>query len=158
VPWCRQRWHWRKAGARAETALLSAVALGYDVGCRVNFALGAMKFHLAGHSTTARRAVRRGCRSGPRWRGSTPGGCAGCCPTRRSRPPAYRAGCAIPGHIEKAFDFGGMPAKNGVSAALMVGSGMSGVEDVFFRGAQLPVRFRCRTRRGRTRARPGKRL
>ncbi|MDP1718508.1 MAG: MmgE/PrpD family protein, partial [Burkholderiales bacterium] len=33
------------------SALLSAVALGYDIGCRVNFALGAMRFHLAGHST-----------------------------------------------------------------------------------------------------------
>jgi 2-methylcitrate dehydratase PrpD len=34
-------------------------------------------------------------------------------------------------HIEKAFDFGGMPARNGVAAAAMVGHGFSGVEDVF---------------------------
>src|SRR6185437_14756487 len=32
-------------------------------------------------------------------------------------------------HIEKAFDFGGMPARNGVAAALMVASGFTGVED-----------------------------
>jgi 2-methylcitrate dehydratase PrpD len=34
-------------------------------------------------------------------------------------------------HIEKAFDFGGMPARNGVYAATMVAHGFSGVEDVF---------------------------
>jgi 2-methylcitrate dehydratase PrpD len=34
-------------------------------------------------------------------------------------------------HIEKAFDFGGMPARNGVCAATMVAHGFSGVEDVF---------------------------
>jgi 2-methylcitrate dehydratase PrpD len=32
-------------------------------------------------------------------------------------------------HIEKAFDFGGMPARNGVYAATMVAHGFSGVED-----------------------------
>ena len=32
-------------------------------------------------------------------------------------------------HIEKAFDFGGMPARNGVAAATMVEIGMTGVED-----------------------------
>ena len=37
----------RESGA----AFLRAVALGYDVGTRVNFALGAMKFHLAAHSS-----------------------------------------------------------------------------------------------------------
>ena len=34
-------------------------------------------------------------------------------------------------HIEKAFDFGGMPARNGVAAATMVAAGFTGVEDVF---------------------------
>ena len=34
-------------------------------------------------------------------------------------------------HIEKAFDFGGMPARNGVTAATMVASRFTGVEDVF---------------------------
>ena len=32
-------------------------------------------------------------------------------------------------HIEKAFDFGGMPARDGVAAATMVGAGFTGVED-----------------------------
>jgi 2-methylcitrate dehydratase PrpD len=34
-------------------------------------------------------------------------------------------------HIEKAFDFGGMPARNGVAAAAMVAHGFTAVEDVF---------------------------
>ena len=33
-------------------------------------------------------------------------------------------------HVEKAFDFGGMGARNGVTAALMVQAGLSGVSDV----------------------------
>ena len=42
-------------------------------------------------------------------------------------------GCHVrdPEHVEKAFDFGGMPARNGVTAAGMVAAGMSGVDDVF---------------------------
>src|SRR6202030_2754723 len=34
-------------------------------------------------------------------------------------------------HIEKAFDFGGMPARNGITAAAMVAAGFTGVDDVF---------------------------
>ena len=36
-----------------------------------------------------------------------------------------------PEHIEKAFIFGGMPARNGVTAALLVAQGCSAVDDVF---------------------------
>src|SRR2546427_140670 len=34
-------------------------------------------------------------------------------------------------HIEKAFVFGGMPARNGVTAALVVRTGWNGVDDIF---------------------------
>jgi 2-methylcitrate dehydratase PrpD len=34
-------------------------------------------------------------------------------------------------HIEKAFVFAGMPARNGVTAALLVQSGWNGVNDIF---------------------------
>jgi 2-methylcitrate dehydratase PrpD len=34
-------------------------------------------------------------------------------------------------HVEKAFDFGGMPARSGVAAATMVAHGFTGVDDVF---------------------------
>ena len=32
-------------------------------------------------------------------------------------------------HVEKAFDFGGMGARNGVTAATMIASGLTGVDD-----------------------------
>ena len=34
-------------------------------------------------------------------------------------------------HIEKGFVFGGMPARNGVTSALVVQSGWTGVDDIF---------------------------
>src|SRR5438046_4963486 len=34
-------------------------------------------------------------------------------------------------HIEKSFDFGGMAARNGVTSALLVQAGGTGVDDVF---------------------------
>ena len=34
-------------------------------------------------------------------------------------------------HIEKSFDCGGMAARNGVTAAMLVASGLTGVDDVF---------------------------
>jgi 2-methylcitrate dehydratase PrpD len=34
-------------------------------------------------------------------------------------------------HIEKSFDFGGMPARNGVTSASMVAHGFTGVDDIF---------------------------
>src|SRR6185436_2621942 len=33
-------------------------------------------------------------------------------------------------HVEKAFDFGGMPARNGVTSALLVQAGGTAVDDV----------------------------
>ena len=34
-------------------------------------------------------------------------------------------------HIEKAFVFGGMPARSGVTSALLVQSGWNGIDDIF---------------------------
>ena len=34
-------------------------------------------------------------------------------------------------HVEKAFDFGGMGARNGVTAAMMAAAGFTGVDDIF---------------------------
>src|SRR5205085_2368168 len=34
-------------------------------------------------------------------------------------------------HIEKGFVFAGMPARNGVTAAMLVHSGFNGIDDVF---------------------------
>jgi len=34
-------------------------------------------------------------------------------------------------HVEKAFDFGGMPARSGITSALFVAAGATGVDDIF---------------------------
>ena len=117
--------------ARNGTAFLRAVALGYDVGCRLTMALHAYDFRNAGHSTHSfgpmfGAAAAAGALAGitadqARWVLSyTAQQCSGISCWMRDEE-----------HIEKAFDFGGMPARNGVASAAMVASGFTGVEDVF---------------------------
>ncbi|MBI3043046.1 MAG: MmgE/PrpD family protein [Betaproteobacteria bacterium] len=117
--------------ARDGTAFLRAVALGYDIGTRVNMALGAYDFRDVGHSThsfgpTFGAAAAAGALAGvnahqARWLLSyTAQQCSGISCWMRDEE-----------HIEKAFDFGGMPARNGVAAAAMIASGFTAVEDVF---------------------------
>jgi 2-methylcitrate dehydratase PrpD len=111
-------------------SLLRAVALGYDIGSRFNFALGAMRFHLAGHSTHSFGALFGAAAAAA---AMIPLG-----PERMRHVLSYTAQQASgiscwmrdAAHVEKAFDFGGMPARNGVTAALMVAHGMTGVDDV----------------------------
>jgi 2-methylcitrate dehydratase PrpD len=113
------------------TALLRAVALGYDVGCRLTQALGAYEFRNDGHSTHS---------FGPMFGA---GAAAGALAGLRERQVRYLLSFTVQQasgvscwmrdreHIEKAFDFGGMPARNGVAAATMVAHGFTGVDDAF---------------------------
>jgi 2-methylcitrate dehydratase PrpD len=116
---------------RGGAALLRAVALGYDVGCRLTQSLDAYKFREAGHSTHS---------FGPTFGAAAAAAAlAGLKPAQVRHALSYAAQQASgiscwmrdPQHIEKAFDFGGMPARNGVTAAAMVAHGFTGVEDVF---------------------------
>ena len=113
------------------TQLLRAVALGYDVGCRLNMALHAYDFREAGHSTHS---------FGPMFGAAAAAGAlAGLNYDQTRHLLSYTAqqtsgvSCWMRDeeHIEKAFDFGGMPARNGVAAAAMVAHGFTAVEDVF---------------------------
>jgi 2-methylcitrate dehydratase PrpD len=110
---------------------LRAVALGYDVGCRTTMALHAYDFREVGHSTHS---------FGPMFgAAAAAGSLAGLKYDQMRHLLSYTAQQASgvscwmrdAEHIEKAFDFGGMPARNGVAAAAMVAHGFSGVEDVF---------------------------
>jgi 2-methylcitrate dehydratase PrpD len=116
---------------RNGSAFLRAVALGYDFGSRLTLALGSYDFRDAGHSTHSfgpmfGAAAAAGALAGvdadrARWLLSyTAQQCSGISCWMRDEE-----------HIEKAFDFGGMPARNGVAAAAMVASGFTGVDDVF---------------------------
>ena len=116
---------------RNGTALLRAVALGDDVGCRLTLSLDPYQFREDGHSTHS---------FGPMFGAAAAAGALAGLRERQVRhllsftaQQASGISCWMRDgeHIEKAFDFGGMPARNGVAAATMVGSGFTGVDDVF---------------------------
>ena len=109
--------------------LLQSVVIGYDVNCRMTRALGIE--HLGSHSTygiggTFGAAAAAGTLAGfdarqTRWVLSY----------AAQQASGVRSWVRDSEHIEKAFDFGGMPARNGVTAAVLVESGFTGIEDVF---------------------------
>lgn len=111
--------------------LIRAVALGYDIGPRVTATLGKLQYMVETHrsthslSGTFGSAAAAGCAAGlsaqqMRWLLSyTAQEASGLASWQRDTD-----------HIEKAFDFGGMPARNGVTAALLVEAGGTGVDDI----------------------------
>jgi 2-methylcitrate dehydratase PrpD len=116
---------------RSGMALLRAVALGYDVGCRLTMALSAGEFHQDGHATHS---------FGPMFGAAAAAGSLCELDQREVRyllsytsQQASGLSCWMRDaeHTEIAFDMGGMPARNGVTAAAMVAHGFTGVADVF---------------------------
>ncbi len=115
---------------RPGSEMIRAVALGYDVGCRFLLALGA---------DLVRRTHR-----GAEGYSATMNAMAVAASLARFDETAMRYAISygaqqVSGlwswvddhdHIEKAFDFGGMGARNGVTAAVMVQAGFTGVHDV----------------------------
>ena len=111
---------------------LRAVTLGYDVGCRLTMALGGATFRDESRRSTHAFAGNFG--------SAAAAACIAGLTAQQMRwvldyASQQAAGYAIWGrdtdHIEKGFVFGGMPARNGVTAALLVRSGWNGVDDVF---------------------------
>jgi 2-methylcitrate dehydratase PrpD len=110
---------------------LRAVVLGYDVCARVNYALGPDALAAASRSTHSFGGVfGAGAAAGAllRFDALQVRHLLSYCAQQASG-----VGCNVRDgeHIEKAFDFGGMPARNGVAAATMVAHGFTGVDDVF---------------------------
>ena len=113
------------------TELLRAVVLGYDICARMSIALGIERFRERGHSThsfghmfgaaAAAAAILKLNVDQTRYLLSY------------TAQQASGLSCWARDieHIEKAFDFGGMPARNGVTAGLMASMKFTGVEDVF---------------------------
>jgi 2-methylcitrate dehydratase PrpD len=111
---------------------LRAVTLGYDVGPRLTMALGGPTFREETRRSTHAFAGTFG--------SAAAAGCVAALTAQQMRwlldyASQQASGYAVWGrdtdHIEKAFVFGGMPARNGVTAALVVRSGWNGVDDVF---------------------------
>jgi 2-methylcitrate dehydratase PrpD len=118
-------------GASGER-LIRAVALGYDIGPRVTETLGKLQYMVETHrsthsiSGTFGSAAAAGCMAGlsaaqMRWLLSyTAQSASGLASWQRDTQ-----------HIEKSYDFGGMPARNGITAALLVQAGGTGLDDIF---------------------------
>jgi len=116
---------------RSGAELLAAVALGYDLCCRFLLALGP--------------DLVRGSHRSAEGTSSTMGAVAAAASLARLDEKGMRhalsyAAQQVSGiwswvrdaeHVEKAFDFSGMGARNGVTAAIMAQMGFSGVRDVF---------------------------
>ena len=116
---------------RDGTSLLRAVTLGYDVSSRLSYAVRSEAFRGLGHSTHT---------MAPAFGAAAAGAALARMSARQVRHVlSYTAqqACGLSTytsdveHIEKAFDFGGLPARNGVAAATMVAAGCTGVDDVF---------------------------
>ena len=110
---------------------LRAVALGYDIGPRVTITLGRLPYMVASHRSTHAISGIFGA--------AAAAGCAANLNAQQIRwllsyTAQQASGLASwqrdTDHIEKAFDFGGMPARSGVTAALLVQAGATGVDDV----------------------------
>lgn len=115
---------------RSGDEMIRAVALGYDVACRFLLALGADQVR-----GKHRGAEAFGANMGAMAAASS---LAGLDETAMRYAISY-AGQQVSGlwswvedhdHIEKAFDFAGMGCRNGVTAAVFVQSGFTGVHDV----------------------------
>ena len=116
---------------RGGLALLRAVALGYDVGTRFTMSLNAYEFREEGHSTHS---------FGPTFGAAAAAGSLLRMNTRQAQHLIAYAGQQASGvgswigdteHVEKAFDFGGMPARNGITAASFIAHGFTATDDIF---------------------------
>jgi len=111
---------------------LRAVALGYDIGTRVTMCLGTPALSREHHRSSHSIAGAFGA--------AAAAGCAAGLDTRQMRwlldyTAQQASGIAAwsrdSEHVEKAFVFGGMPARSGITAALLVHAGWTGIDDIF---------------------------
>ena len=117
-----------RVGASGEE-FLRAVALGYDIGARLTLSLGFARPDTSKHSTHSLAPAF--------------GALAACASLYKFNPEQVRHALSYAAqqasgipfwqrdmhHVEKAFDFGGMAARNAVAGASMVAAGFTAVED-----------------------------
>jgi 2-methylcitrate dehydratase PrpD len=117
---------------RSGLDLLRAVVFGYDLAARSTMAIGSARLYHEMHRSSHSFAALFGAAGAA----AVLAGLSGDqCRWALSYTAQQASGIACwardEEHVEKAFDFGGMGARNGVAAATMVQAGFSGVEDVF---------------------------
>jgi len=113
------------------THFLRAVTLGYDIGPRFTMTLGGQQFETESHWSTHSIS--------PLFGAAAAAGCAASLNVSQMRfllgytahqSSGLGAWNRDTEHIQKAFHFGGMTARSGVTSALLVQAGWTGVEDI----------------------------
>jgi 2-methylcitrate dehydratase PrpD len=112
--------------------LLRAVILGYDITARFSLSLRPYQFRSVGHSTHSLAPTFGAAAAAAMLAGLDARGVRHALSYAAQQASGISCYTRDPDHIEKAFDFGGMPARNGVTAAAMVASGFTGVDDALF--------------------------
>jgi len=114
------------------TRFLRAVTLGYDIGPRMTISFGALDFRNSSHKSTHAISSVFG--------SAAAAGCAANLSAQQMRwlldytsqqSSGIGAWNRDTEHIEKAFVFAGMNARNGVTSALVVHAGFDGLDDIF---------------------------
>jgi 2-methylcitrate dehydratase PrpD len=114
------------------TRFLRAVTLGYDIGPRMTISFGALDFRNNSHKSTHAISSVFG--------SAAAAGCAANLSAQQMRwlldytsqqSSGIGAWNRDTEHIEKAFVFAGMNARNGVTSALVVHAGFDGLDDIF---------------------------
>jgi 2-methylcitrate dehydratase PrpD len=111
---------------------LRAVTLGYDVGPRITLSFGAIDFRNNSHKSTHAIAGAFGA--------AAAAACVAKLTVQQMRwvldytaqqSSGIGAWTRDTAHVEKSFVFAGMPARSGITAALLVQAGWSGIDDIF---------------------------
>jgi len=113
------------------THFLRAVTLGYDIGPRFSVTLGGQRFEAESHWSTHSIS--------PLFGAAAAASCAASLNTQQMRWMLGYTAHQSSGlgawnrdteHVQKAFHFGGMTARSGVTSALLVEAGWTGVDDI----------------------------
>ena len=113
------------------THFLRAVTLGYDIGPRFTMTLGGQRFEAESHWSTHSIS--------PLFGAAAAASCAASLNTQQMRWMLGYTAHQSSGlgawnrdteHMQKAFHFGGMTARSGVTSALLVQAGWTGVDDI----------------------------
>jgi 2-methylcitrate dehydratase PrpD len=113
------------------TAFLRAVVAGYDIGCRVTQALGPSFLSGKGLSSHSIGGTFGAAAAGASLANLNSIEVSYVLSYAAQQASGIKAWVQSEDHIEKAFDFAGMPARNGVTAVTLVQAGFTGVPDVF---------------------------
>jgi 2-methylcitrate dehydratase PrpD len=120
-----------ETGRRNGVSLLRAVTLGYDIAARLNLSLHGADFRAVGHLTHAFGPLFGATAAAAALAKLDPGEVRHALSYAAQQTSGLSTYMRDVDHIEKAFEFGGMAARNGVSAVTMVMAGCTGVDDVF---------------------------